>query len=89
MKMIRISAIWCTSCLITYQTWKKIQEEYKDFEYIEYDYDTDSEVQEFNIGTIIPAIIILDNDNKEITRIIGEKSQKDIKKVIDEVINNI
>lgn len=83
MKLVRISAIWCTSCILTYNDFNEIKEEYKEFEYEELDYDTD-QIEEYNVGNILPVIIVY-KDNKEITRIIGEKRKKEIKKVLEEL----
>lgn len=83
MKLVRISAIWCTSCILTYNDFNEIKEEYKDFEYEELDYDTD-QIEEYNVGNILPVIIVY-KDNKEVTRIIGEKRTKEIKKVLKEL----
>ncbi len=85
MKLIRISAIWCTSCIITYKYFNEIKNEYPNFEYEELDYDTDN-MEEYNIGNILPVIIVL-KDNKEVTRIIGEKNTSEIKKVLGSVLN--
>lgn len=82
MKLIRISASWCVSCIVTKKDWDEIKLNY---EYEEYDYDFDEEkVKEFNIGNILPVIIVFKN-NKEITRIIGEKNKKQILEIIGEV----
>ncbi|MBE6159888.1 MAG: thioredoxin family protein [Lactobacillales bacterium] len=83
MKLVRISAIWCTSCILTYNDFNEIKEEYKEFEYEELDYDTD-QIEEYNVGNILPVIIVY-KDNKEVTRIIGEKRKKEIKKVLEEL----
>lgn len=85
MKLIRISALWCPSCLVTYNIWNEIKEKYPDFEYIEFDYDSDEEIiQKYEIGKVIPVIIIL-KDDKEITRIIGEKKKKEVFEIVDKV----
>ena len=84
MKLVRISAIWCTSCILTNKDFKEIKEEHKDFEYEELDYDTD-DIEKYNIGDILPVIIVY-KDNKEITRIIGEKRKKEIENVIEELV---
>lgn len=83
MKLTRISAIWCTSCILTHQDWVKLKEEHSDYSFEELDYDTD-DIEEYNIGDILPVIIV-EKDNKEITRIIGEKRKKDIDKVLEEI----
>lgn len=84
MKIVRISAIWCTSCILTTKDFNQIKEKYKDIEYIELDYDTD-DIDKYNPGDILPIIIIY-KDNKEVSRIIGEKRFKEIDKVIEELI---
>lgn len=77
MKLIKISAIWCPSCLIMEKVWKELQEELPNIEYISYDYDLDDEVDNYNPGDVLP-IIILENNNEELTRFIGEKTKSEI-----------
>lgn len=77
MKFIRISSSWCASCIVTNKTWKQLQQELPDNEYIEYDYDMDNEVNDYNVGEVLPVIIVM-KDNQEIKRFIGEKSLKEI-----------
>lgn len=85
MKLIRFSALWCPSCLIMNTRVNKIVNEYK-LEYIEYDYDVDTnKVEEYKVGDILP-VIILENNNKEVARIIGEKSEKELKKIVEGVL---
>lgn len=84
MKFVRISSTWCVSCIIMNKLWKKLKETYSDFEYIELDYDMD-DVEEYNVGEILPVLIIYKN-NKEVKRIIGEKSEKEFFKEIEEII---
>ena len=84
MKFVRISSTWCVSCIIMNKLWKKLKETYSDFEYIELDYDMD-DVEEYNVGEILPVLIIY-KDNKEVKRIIGEKSEKEFFKEIEEII---
>lgn len=82
MKIIKINAMWCPGCLISKNIWKEIEEEYPNNKYISLDYDLDEEeVEKYNVGEILPVVIIIDNE-KEIKRIIGEKNKKEI---LDEV----
>lgn len=83
MKLIRISAVWCTSCILTYSIWNDIKNNYPNLEYEELDYDTD-DIDKYNVGDTLPVIIIYDKD-REINRIIGEKSKKDIEKILKEL----
>lgn len=83
MKLVRISSMWCTSCIITYPIWKEIQEIYPNLEYEELDYDLD-DVKE-QVGDILP-VIILKKDNQELTRIIGEKTKKEMIEILEEYL---
>lgn len=86
MKLIKFSALWCPSCLIMNGRVNKIVDEYN-LEYIEYDYDIDeSKVKEYKVGDILPVIII-ENNGKEVIRIIGEKSEKELKRILEGVSN--
>ena len=85
MKLIKISSTWCVSCIIMNKLWKQLKEQYPDFEYVEYDYDLDEEAASYEPGKILPVIIVIKND-KEIKRIIGEKSKNDLFKEIEECL---
>ena len=85
MELIRISAVWCSSCIITYKDWNKLKENYSNYEYIEYDYDMDEEeIEKYNIGTTIPVVIATKNGD-EISRIVGEKNYKELSEWVKEV----
>lgn len=85
MKIIRISSIWCSSCIVTYKNWKELKDAYPDYIYEEYDYDDDSEIiEQYQVGNILPVIIVL-KDDKEIKRIIGEKTKKELFAAIEEL----
>ncbi len=83
MKLVRISSSWCVSCIVMNKIWRELQEKYPEYEYIEYDYDID-DVSEYNVGNILPVIIIY-KDNKEIKRIIGEKTKQEILKEVEDL----
>ena len=86
MKLIKFSALWCPSCLIMNGRVNKIVDEYN-LEYVEYDYDIDdAKVEEYKVGDILPVIII-ENNGKEVIRIIGEKSEKELKRLLEGVSN--
>jgi thioredoxin 1 len=85
MKIVRITALWCTSCLVMKSRWEKVFKEYPNIEIIDYDFDEDSEiVSKYEIGKTLPVLIVY-KDNKEIDRIIGEKSKKQLAKIIGEL----
>lgn len=85
MKIIRINALWCPACLISKTIWKDLEKIYKNIEYIDYDYDLDNnEITNFEVGDILPVVIVI-KDNKEIKRLIGEKTKKEIIKELEEI----
>lgn len=87
MKVINVSAMWCPSCLIMHDMMDEILNE-KGFEVISYDYDFDSDkVEEYNVGKILPVYIFFDGE-KEIKRIVGEHSKKEIEDEINEMIGS-
>ncbi|MBQ3021275.1 MAG: thioredoxin family protein [Bacilli bacterium] len=86
MKIIKINAMWCPGCLISKNIWNEIETIYPNHEYINLDYDLDDEiVEKYKVGDILPVVIIEDN-NKEIKRIIGEKNKKEILKELSDIL---
>lgn len=84
MEIIKISAMWCPACLIMNNRINKVVDKYN-IKLTEYDYDMDEDkVAEYNIGKILPVIIII-KDKKEIKRLIGELSLKKLEKEISDV----
>lgn len=82
MKMLKFSAIWCPSCLVMYALWKQISEEYN-IEMMEYDYDENYDmVEKWQIGKTIPVVIFVDQEDKEIGRLIGEHTKKEIEEYL-------
>ena len=82
MKIIRISAIWCSSCIIMKSRFNEIIKD-KDIEVVNLDYDID-DIEQYNIGDILPVFIKI-KDDKEVDRLIGEHSKKEIESFIGEV----
>ena len=80
MKLIKITAIWCMSCIFMNEILKAVEKENgKRYETIDYDYDMDQkEVEPYNVGKILPVYILIDANNSEIARSIGEKSKKEL-----------
>lgn len=84
MKIIKISAIWCGSCISMKNKWKDIESIYN-LNVVNLDYDIDEdEVKKYNVGDRLPVSIFLNDDGSEITRLIGEKNKEDIIKIIEE-----
>lgn len=76
-EILVISAVWCPSCLILNKTIKKLKSKYPDLKIKKLDYDLDEDqIQKYNIGNILPVIIIEEN-NQEKDRLIGEKTYEE------------
>lgn len=85
MKIIKIGALWCPACLITNKALDKIIEENDNIELINLDYDFDEEeVKKYNVGETLP-VLIFKKDNKELFRLVGEKTYDEIMKAVGEL----
>ncbi len=79
MRIVRVTVVWCTSCLLMKKRWKKAFEELKQFDILDYDFDEDlEEMEALQIGHILPVVIVYDVSGLEKERMIGEKSVKEI-----------
>ena len=81
MKIIKIGAVWCSSCLIMKSRFNDLIKN-MNIEIEELDYDDASEIMDkYGISTdILPIYIREDNSNY----IIGEKTKKEILEFIEE-----
>ena len=85
MKIIKIGALWCPACLITNKALDKIIDENDNIELINLDYDFDEEeVKKYNVGETLP-VLIFEKDNKELFRLVGEKTYDEIMKAVGEL----
>lgn len=82
MKMIKITAIWCTSCILMNPIIDEVKEKLN-IELISYDYDMDcDQFNKYNIGNILPVLICLDDKGNEVGRVVGEKSRKELLDIV-------
>lgn len=79
MKIIRISAIWCSSCIIMKSRFNEIIKN-KNIDVIDLDYDFD-DVDKYNVGDILPVYIKFEDDI-EVGRLIGEHKKEEIESFI-------
>ncbi len=78
-----ITAIWCTSCLIMRPRYQQILSEHSDWTFEELDFDTEETVvSELHIGKVLPVAII-EKDQKEWKRIVGEKSLRELRQILE------
>lgn len=89
MKIIKIGAVWCPGCLVMKKVWNKITHDYPNLDIKEYDLDLDAlDVKKYNVGSILPVIIFMDND-QELDRLIGEQTYEKICEYIDKYRSKI
>ena len=84
MKIVRISAVWCPSCLIMRPRFEEIEKKYPNIESVSFDIDLDEEASLYNVGNILPVFILLDNNNVELGRLIGEQKVDVLSKMIED-----
>lgn len=78
MKIIKVTAMWCPSCLIMNDLVTNLVSK-SNIELVSYDFDLDQDiVEKYNIGTILPVLIKVDDEGNEISRITGEHTKKEI-----------
>jgi thiol-disulfide isomerase/thioredoxin len=84
MRIVKINAVWCPACIVSNKIWKNVLVDYPDLDIEELDLDFDSdEVKKYNVGDILPVVIFI-NDEKEVFRLIGEKTKEEIYKAVEE-----
>lgn len=81
MKVVRISAIWCSSCIITHQKWLSFKEKHPEIECVDLDYDTD-DTHTYQVGKILPVTVFMDGE-RILARIEGEFQEKELEEVIE------
>ena len=85
MKIVKVSAICCSACLIMNKIWKELENEL-DLNLVSYDLDMDEEeVEKYNVGEKLPEVIFLDDKDNEIGRMIGEHKKEEIIDYIEEL----
>lgn len=84
MKVVKITALWCSACLIMNKRWDEVLKE-KEIETISLDLDMDEEeVANYQVGDVLPVFIFYKED-KEVRRIVGEKTTREMLAIIKEV----
>ncbi len=89
MKVLKFGAVWCPGCLIMKPRWEEIEKENPWIESEYYDADEHPEkMEEYKIGDRIPVFIFLDKNNKEILRLVGERSKKELVDILNKNKNS-
>ena len=83
MKIIKITSLWCPSCLIVNETLNELKDQIE-ITNLDYDYDSE-EVKKHNPGKILPVLIFVDKDNNELDRLIGEQEKNKIIEIVEKL----
>ena len=84
MKVLKIGAVWCNSCLVMKPRWEEIEKKHDwlKTEYFEYD-DNQEVIEKYNIESEkLPVFIFLDKNGNELERVSGEPSVSEIEKIL-------
>ncbi len=82
MQIIKFNAMWCPAWLIMNSRYQKLAREYH-LTITDYDCFMDSdEVIKYHIGDVLPVAILIDDNQQELTRIIGEQSEQKLREII-------
>lgn len=86
MKVIKIGAVWCQTCLVMKPRWAKVEKANPWLETEFYDFDQDSaKIEKYNLDEgKIPAFIFLAKNGEELFRKFGELSEKEIIELINQ-----
>ena len=81
-KMTLITAVWCPSCLIMRPRYQAFISKNQKVLFEELDFDTDEDkIRALSIGKTLP-VVILRSDDRELIRVIGEKSPHEIERLL-------
>ena len=87
-KVIKMSASWCMPCKVYANTFDAVKNEdkYKDIEFEEFDVDENEDlVIEYGVRGV-PTTVILDENNKVLTKFSGNVPKNVLEGNIDEVL---
>lgn len=88
-KVLKMSASWCMPCKVYAKTFESVknEEKYKDILFEEIDVDENEDLAiKYGIRGV-PTTVILDENNKVLTKFSGNVSRNVLEENLDEVIN--
>ena len=84
MKIVKIGAMWCPACIVTNKFWNEFKSENSNIDFVDLDIDLDEdEANKYDNLDVLPVVIVEDN-GKEIKRLVGEHSKKEYEQLIKE-----
>lgn len=88
-KVIKFGALWCGPCKLMHPVFEKISEKLStdelSFSEIDVDDDTEDLSSKYGIRNI-PAILVIDEDDKVLGRFVGAMSEESLEEKIKDVL---
>ncbi len=84
MKILKIGAVWCNSCLVMRPRWEEIEKEnpWLKTQYLDFD-EEQALIEKYKINDgMLPVFIFLDKTGKEFLRMSGEISKEELLEVV-------
>ena len=80
MKVIKVGAVWCATCLAMKPAWQKVEQQLPWLETEYFDFDQDQEkIKSYRIESDqVPVFVFLDKEGKEIKRLTGEHKPEEL-----------
>lgn len=88
-KVIKFGALWCSPCKLMHPVFEKISEKLStdelSFSEIDVDDDTEDLSSKYGIRNI-PAILVIDEDDKVLGRFVGAMSEESLEEKIKDAL---
>jgi len=82
-QIVLITAVWCPSCLIMRPRYQDYVKRHPGWQFTEIDFDESPNiVKQYGVGKTLPAAIVV-SEGKELARVVGEQSVKELEKNLD------
>lgn len=84
-KIVKFSATWCGPCKVFAKTFNELEqdEDLKDYSFKQVDVDEDEEMLSVKYSVRgVPTVLVLDENDELITRIVGNIPKEQAKKMI-------
>lgn len=90
MKVLKIGAVWCSTCLVMRPRWKEVETKLAWLETEYFDFDQDEEkIRAYGLKEEeIPVFIFLGKNGQEVARLKGEYSVKELITRCEELKNS-
>lgn len=86
MKIIRFTALWCADCIVMRPRWQEVFDQGVTIEDFDFD-DNEEEAKKYQVAKV-PQLIIVDDQNIELERLVGMQDTERLQEVVRKYFNN-